>query len=437
MKKKSVIKSLKLLITAIVAVILVSGNFAFVALAGPSHNINYEGFDGRCEFIGTPPATAEEGSTVNFSFKPNPGYILEDITTLPDVEVTYAGESDGSINCGFTMPSEPITVTVQFSSQISYDLHGLGDIFTFTEQPEKGIVNDSVIVSFALDKGYKVKDIKVINKTTSDPIAYGEGNEIGFTMPNDPVLVDIEVERLKYSITYGFTQTVVEQLPQEAYPNDKVKFKVVAKDGYRVESVTAKTDGGDSVEVSDDGGGYYSFTMPDQNVHVTITSALAKGKTRKVKWDISQHARVTAGDIEDLGDIMGIGDIDIGNIDLDNIDIRDISELPVGITMGFGVTVDEGYKLKSVTVTGADVYPSGIYYMFKMPDQDVTITVTAEEIQTPDPEEPTSDPTTPDPEEPTPIPPTGDNANWFYIILLLGGSIAVLFTMMTSVRRHK
>ena len=55
-------------------------------------------------------------------------------------------------------------------------------------------------------------------------------------------------------------------------PGTKVSFIVTAATGYVVNTVTAVTDGGTTVAVTNDGNGNYSFAMPEDNVTVSAKS---------------------------------------------------------------------------------------------------------------------------------------------------------------------
>ncbi len=92
-----------------------------------------------------------------------------------------------------------------------------------------------------------------------------------------------------YSVTVEDSQNgTVTASPKRAEKGDAVTVTASANSGYAVSGVTVKTAGGDTVKVTDNGNGKYTFTMPAANV--TVTAAFSKTQTTVSFADVSSDS---------------------------------------------------------------------------------------------------------------------------------------------------
>ena len=125
-----------------------------------------------------------------------------------------------------------------------------------------------------------------------------------FTIDNSTVSADIPVNAERstsggsssgssssrtYSVTVEDSQNgTVTASPKRAEKGDAVTVTASANSGYAVSGVTVKTAGGDTVKVTDNGNGKYTFTMPAANV--TVTAAFSKTQTTVSFADVSSDS---------------------------------------------------------------------------------------------------------------------------------------------------
>lgn len=152
----------------------------------------------------------------------------------------------------------------------------------------------STTVTFTVDtnEGYRLDQVEVtygysqaILDYTYDP----ETGEYSFVMPDDEVKIFAD-----YSESHAITTVVDPEgagsitVAEDAFAGERVNFTVTAELGYTLESVTVIIDGTEqTVDVTDNGDGTYSFVMPAEDVVVTANFNL-KGEIFKLVTETSQ-----------------------------------------------------------------------------------------------------------------------------------------------------
>lgn len=321
------------------------------------------------------PDSAIAGKRVSFDPLPEDGYRYAGATAYYDGTLH-------SIGTTFTMPEDDVIIYISFervSNAGDYDLDyditpSRGGSVTFYDRDNNAISSadegEKVYMYISTATGYSVKS--VWSSEEGDYIYdWRDGYEIysySFTMPDEDVYFDIELESGEYSIrtdVHSYYGSV--ELPYDmdsANKGDTVSFTVEPARGYIVESVSVYSDDGFSRSVSvtrdeDDWNTFY-FTMPGYDV---VIEPSFTDDYHEITLDYGKGGKATV-EAEPAGYFNYI----YYGIDGERVYID--------------VTADKGYEVKSVTVTDDDgdrvsvreSTKDGQYY-FTMPTSDVTVSV--------------------------------------------------------------
>ncbi len=278
----------------------------------------------------------------------------------------------------FTMPSSDVNVSVVFSDELDDDDNGSSSSSTSWYDIEVNYNNNwgDVEISNEGKSGRKIEfvvdgdvyDVRVIRLSDGKQLTVKEGSDYGeysFTMPSSDVYVDIlfedDVDGNDYDITldYKSSRGDVTLSNDEADEGDKVKVYIEPSSGYEVDAV--KTYKGSTKVTTRYINDYcYYFTMPDDDVKVTVTFTAAVGDYEiKTSYTSSQGTVTASPTTADAGE-----------------------------TVELTVTPKTGYKLVKVTAkrsTGTTVTlteESEGKYSFTMPAYDVTVSAVFEKLVT-------------------------------------------------------
>lgn len=284
------------------------------------------------------PGGAEADVTVNFTVTDADPAVY----TLTGVEVvdsnngivaSFEPSADG--NYSFTMPSDDVTIHADYE-RTKYDV-------TTSWSPSEGgaiwlngvntpqtisVPNaDQVVFGVSPADGFELVSITVTNTATGQEITpepTGNSNEYSFTMPTGDVTIMANFSELpSYDIhtivtpDNGGTISVQSQ----ALGGETVNFTVDANTGFDISSVTVTYGDGNTqtVEVTDNGDGTYSFVMPAEDVTVTANFSL-KGEIFRLVTKTSEivegRTYIYVSQLEDkvmasasAGDLYGTADI--------------------------------------------------------------------------------------------------------------------------------
>ena len=210
-------------------------------------------------------------ATVTVQAKANIGYIVVPGTAIYNmVPASYTIEA-------ICNPEVAGTINVASTAH-------QGDLITFTVGTEPDYVLSSVLI-------YNNSDPTAQPITPTDN---GDGT-YSFTMPADNVVIMANFDLKTYDITtvcdpvQGGTITLEGTAADgNEAPNQTVTMTVDANIGFKVTDVTVQQDGTTTpVDVTDNGNGSYSFTMPEANVTVTANYGLT-GVIFKIVTDPSE-----------------------------------------------------------------------------------------------------------------------------------------------------
>lgn len=210
-------------------------------------------------------------ATVTVQAKANIGYIVVPGTAIYNmVPASYTIEA-------ICNPEVAGTINVASTAH-------QGDLITFTVGTEPDYVLSSVLI-------YNNSDPTAQPITPTDN---GDGTYT-FTMPADNVVIMANFDLKTYDITtvcdpvQGGTITLEGTAADgNEVPNQTVTMTVDANLGFKVTDVTVQQDGTTTtLDVTDNGNGTYSFTMPEANVTVTANYGLT-GVIFKIVTDPSE-----------------------------------------------------------------------------------------------------------------------------------------------------
>ena len=324
----------------------------------------------------TAPAGALAGETVTFTVTDNNAnvYTLDQVEVVNSLNQIIPLTDNGDGTYTFTMPDDEVTIyadyvktphnlTTNWSPLDGGYINFYGDnvITPQTVQRQEG---DNVVFVVTPAADYYLKSLIVWKDdanpgTIIDPSS-SSGTTYRFTMPAYDTHISAQFAHLPYNITTQVTPQgggVITLLGNAADNNEEagktVTFSVDVNTGFAFNSVTVTIDGTDqTVRVTDNGDGTYSFTMPEGDVTVTA-------------------------DFIDLYEITTVCTPPEGG----NIVVTTDYALD-GTEIEFTVNINSGYALTSVVVTNNDTqgninysYENGTY-SFTMPDGDVTIQAT-------------------------------------------------------------
>ena len=190
--------------------------------------------------------------------------------------------SDNTFNVKFTDFNASLQITtnqvevpvVEYNINYNYSNVTLSNTISSAEQ--------NTIISFTVtpSTGYQINNVTVTRTDNNTNISVSRsGSTYSFTMPDSDVTVNVytvqeqEPEPTIYSINYNYSNVILNDAIYNSEANRTVSFTVTPSSGYQIDLVTAKRTNGNSVPITKSGS-TYSFTMPDSDVTVTITSSL-------------------------------------------------------------------------------------------------------------------------------------------------------------------
>ena len=306
--------------------------------------------------------------TIELTVTVNEGYRLKSLTyAVEDGDETSIPVTDGAVSYSFKMPAGDVTVKATFEA-ITYlvNLNFDSDKGSAVQNPFEVTVGETVELTVTPKPGYKItaNDITVIRSdgVEEPPVVVAAGNSVDpvsgegtytFTMPASDVIVTIEFTPIEYELTIGAAQNGTVKVndssdtPQNIPFGTEVIVTAEADSNYRLDSLKVNEE---EVAFTDNGDGTYTytFTMPAEAVTIAVEFGAA-----------AYTVTVEAGD---GGTVTATP-----------------SRANQNDTITVTVTPDNGYQLKSLTVTkdGSGDDDEDIEVtdnQFTMPDGNVTVT---------------------------------------------------------------
>lgn len=196
---------------------------------------------------------------------------------------TASKVSDNTFKVKFTDFNASLQVTTNQVEVpvVEYNINYIYTNATLSNTVSSAEANTIVSFTATPSTGYQIKNVTVTRTDNNTNISVSQsGSTYSFTMPDSDVRVSVyaiqeepEPEPTIYSIDYNYSNVTLSNATYNSEANRTVSFTVTPSSGYQIDSVTAKRTNGNSVPITKSGS-TYSFTMPDSDVTVTITSSL-------------------------------------------------------------------------------------------------------------------------------------------------------------------
>ena len=278
----------------------------------------------------------------------------EDITIASDNTITLSSSSD----------VVPYIMTLS-EGKWSFTNSKTNDNLTFTDPTSSGgtVGTGTTGTGFTLNSINSSTGAAELSLTNSKLYfnpnsAAGDASKYRFTTYKSPqksimLFKQVAEEEKAYTIDYAEVTGGSATGPEGADANETVIVTLSANSGYAPNGITVT--GVDANDITDNGDGTYTFTMPAQNVTVTplfvptytITCEAAEGGTLAFTVNSVAGNKAAAGD---------------------NVTVT--------------ATAATGYELATLTVDGSDVTSSvsNDKYTFNMPDHDVAVSATFTQV---------------------------------------------------------
>lgn len=329
------------------------------------------------------PITYEAGDTVTVTATPNNSYYVSNFTVIGTQSYDAIPIGVNGNTMTFTMPQEPVTISAEYTpivaGQYTVSVTHTGDgTLTLTEEDGTAInspqrhyaVGDTVRIYVAAAENTEILTPVSVTLYGGSPVELNdEGNGYySFIMPKGNVTVSAGFSSTEYAVqlktegsgTLRFHteegNLTVDKMDCEV--GEKIYLQATPKEHFALSSIAALK-GEETVELTDEGNGIYSFIMPLGEVTV---QAEFENIQYQVSIESSQNGTVQF--------VVNENTVEGSQRNYD-----------AGDTVRVQITLDAGYTLEEVKAIAADETSLEIrdegngYYSFTMPKQDVTISV--------------------------------------------------------------
>ena len=298
--------------------VIVSATFKEVTPVVETHSINCVNTSAYGSFT-SDKTTAQEGDVVTITVKPNWGYYVDDIYYVTSNSVVLAPVHDftpiGDNKWQFSMPESDVWVHVTYKSYFpGYDYHYItvsnpGSHCT-VDVKNWAYCGDNVTINLSnFDAGYAFSYLKV-NGEYVTPYGFNGYLSYTFTMPHNNVAIEVGTTSVsgKYYIDTSYDSTLggVEVWVNNNYVNnwhqgswadykDSVSFKVKPyySDDVVSVSVVGKRTGWTYSYDYNSYSGWYTFTMPNEDVTINVDF---RSGVHKVYVDKVTDGKLTVSD---------------------------------------------------------------------------------------------------------------------------------------------
>lgn len=226
--------------------------------------------------------TYDEGTTVTVMAAANSGYRFvrwmgEDGTTVStSATYTFDATADQTLTAVFERISTGGGGGGGSSSyQINTSTTSNG---TVTVTPTSAKSGTKVTITATPDEGYMV-DVITVTRTNGREVEVTDNGDgtYTFTMPSAAVTVTVTFKAVENSIIVSDTENGTVSASYTTAANGvEITLAVTPDEGYAVGTVTITHANGREVEVTNNGDGTYTFTMPSTAVTVTVTFKAAE-----------------------------------------------------------------------------------------------------------------------------------------------------------------
>ncbi len=188
-----------------------------------------------------------------------------DIVNLPDmvnkkVVAFYASNGISPATAKEDAP-EPEPGPVAYTITVAASEHG-----TVTASAETATEGTVITLTIVANTGYAVGNVTV---TAGSETIYVSPKTRTFVMPAADVTVEVEYTQSAYIVMVGkMSNGQVSVSPSRATYGTLITVTPIPNDGYALQQLTATIQGGSQLDLTEEDGGTYTFTMPAANVTV-------------------------------------------------------------------------------------------------------------------------------------------------------------------------
>lgn len=268
---------------------------------------------------------AQYGETITITTDANVGYVLDKITTEPELEISTDNQ--------FTMPNSAVTVTATFKA-LDYTITvGTAEHGSIAVSKTTANVGDEISITITPDDNYRLGLLMFSDgKTVADEY-------YTFTMPATdltitPLFTEVDDKSVIALVESGEGKVAVSA--NDAEEGETIMITTEAAEGYELSNLVANYVDGGEIEITNN-----SFTMPNANV-------IVKASFKLVDYTIS------------------VADVTNGTL------VADKAVANMGDEVTLTATPAEGYEVETFTVDGVAI--DGVTFI--MPASDVVVGAT-------------------------------------------------------------
>ena len=232
------------------------GNVTIYAEFNNLYNINLTtNIDEEVDLTGE--GTYIENETVTISAPNIAGYRFRNWTYNGQVVTTqqeYTIANIASTTSG--------TYIANYDRLYSISVNSLNGTVTITDNKTEAIANENISFTITPEENYRIESVSINNGS----VEYTQDeNTYSFTMPAGDIEITV-VYNVEYAITIDTNSSEYIQIEkQKAIEGEQVEFKVLVRDGYRIDEVKYNDMSLQSETNT------YSFNMPAENVTIVVT----------------------------------------------------------------------------------------------------------------------------------------------------------------------
>ena len=225
----------------------------------------------------------EFGKEVIFKLTPKTGYQIDTMKIIDmdgnDLDFSIIDDSN---EYTFNMPSSDVRIVPTYEkvkSSVNLEIVNETEDFTISIDDMSQVeFDEEVTFKVTPIKGYKVKDIKIVD-IDGNEIEYNTTDNMNysFAMPASDVTIKPSYERVASSIEIEDNEHTKEFIievndSKAVVYEDKVKFTIIPEEGYEVENIEIKDKEENKIEYRKTDKEYeYEFTMPASDVVIIPT----------------------------------------------------------------------------------------------------------------------------------------------------------------------
>lgn len=233
---------------------------------------------------------AKAGEKVTITATPAEGYVTDGpvVKKSEDAAVAVSKDPTKANTWTFVMPAEPVSVTVAFTASTAplYEIKVIDvEGGTITANATQAKASDTVTLTAVADAGYEFTSWTLTSGATATDASAASTT---FTMPAAAVTVTTTFTKKDFTVSgpNSVENGTVTGVPATAKMGEEVTITATPTEGYEA-TVEVKDSKNAAIAVTKGADNEYTFTMPADDVTVTVTFALSDTVAEKILNGIS------------------------------------------------------------------------------------------------------------------------------------------------------